>query len=201
MKQASVMRATVGRLPLYLKYLKSLSKAVDNISATTIARELGLGEVQVRKDLSSVSGAGRPKTGYVTTELIENLESFLGYTRAVIVGAGKLGMALLEYEGFAPYGLEIAAAFDNDSTKVAMYKGKKAIYSMEYLEDFCKKENIQIGIITVPEAAAQEVCNKMVQIGIAGIWNFAPCNLVVPKEVVLQQENMALSLAYLSSLL
>ena len=104
------------RLPIYLHYLKQLPATVENISATAIAAALDYGDVQVRKDLSAVSGEGKPKTGYEVAGLIRALESFLGYDQintAVIVGAGKLGMALYEYSGFAAYGLHIAAAFDS----------------------------------------------------------------------------------------
>ena len=97
MEKVSVSKAALGRLPSYLSYLKELSpEKVPYISATTIAKELNLGEVQVRKDLAVVSGAGKPRLGYVTEELIEKLEDCLGYnqlTFAVLVGAGKLGRA------------------------------------------------------------------------------------------------------------
>lgn len=201
MKQTFVARATLGRLPIYLQYLKSLSAGDgDNISATAIAKALGLGKVQVRKDLSSVSGTGKPKIGYVTSELISNLERYLdNRSRAVIVGAGKLGRALLDYDGFEDYGLEIAAAFDNDSKKLGVLNSGKEVFPMECLEKFCKKENIHIGIITVCESSAQTVCDSLIKCGITAIWSFAPCMLTVPEGILLRQENLALSLAHLSS--
>ena len=101
-----ISRATLGRIPAYLRYLKNLPPCVQTISATVIARELGLGEVQVRKDLGALCGTGKPKIGYVCAELIDSLEGCLrsddGGT--VIVGAGKLGRALLDYGGFAAAG-------------------------------------------------------------------------------------------------
>lgn len=199
---SSITKATLGRLPVYLKHLESLNpKDTDTISATAIARELGYGEIQVRKDLSSVSGIGRPKIGYLTKELLEALRAILCHSSsksAVAVGAGRLGKALLEYEGFSAYGLTISAAFDIDKEKTGTsHAGKKILHSSE-LEDFIKKENIRIGIITVPESAAQSVCNDLVNYGIEAIWNFAPCTLSVPDNVILQQENLALSLAHLS---
>ena len=103
MKRTEISRATLGRIPQYLKYLKTVFPATDNISATVLAKELGLGEVQVRKDLAAVSGAGRPKTGYRVDDLILSLERFLNDgedCHVVIVGAGKLGRALLDYGGF-----------------------------------------------------------------------------------------------------
>lgn len=201
MKDTYVSRATLGRLPLYLQYLKSLpDDGNKNISATTISKGLGLGEVQVRKDLGSVIGTGKPKIGYVITELIDKLEKFLGCNNrksAVIVGAGKLGRALLDYDGFRCYGLEITAAFDNDKIKLGKTLSGKPIYPVERLEKFCKENNIRIGIISVPQASAQEVCELMVKCGITAIWNFSPVNLDVPPGVILQQENLALSLAHL----
>ena len=109
MNGAPITKATLGRLPRYLQYLKTLPQVNHStISATAIARGLSLGEVQVRKDLASVSGSGKPKIGYVTHDLIRNLESHLGcekLTSAVLVGAGKLGCALLEHDGFEEYGV------------------------------------------------------------------------------------------------
>lgn len=203
MKQSNVMRATLGRLPAYLEYLKTLDTSVNvNISATVIAKALGLGEVQVRKDLSTVSGAGRPKLGYKTSALIKRLEDVLGQNnlcKAVIIGAGKLGNALLEYNGFANYGLEISAAFDIDDNKIGKTEFGKPIYKLDELEDYCKEQGIKIGVITVPAMAAQAICDRLTNCGITAIWNFAPCQVVVPDGIMLQQENLALSLAHLKS--
>lgn len=201
MKQTSVMRATLGRLPAYLQFLKEIdSNEYENISATIIAKALGFGEVQVRKDLSAVSGAGRPKLGYKTKALIKRLEDVLGQnsiSKAVIIGAGKLGNALLEYNGFSNYGLEISAAFDIDATKIGHTESGKEIFSLDRLEEYCSDRDIKIGIITAPEAAAQSICDRLVQCGVTAIWNFAPCALEVPDGIILQQENLALSLAHL----
>ncbi len=201
MKQMNVMRATLGRLPVYLEYLKSLDLSVnENISATIIAKALGLGEVQVRKDLSTVSGAGRPKLGYKTKALIKRLEDVLGrkkVTKAVIVGAGKLGKALYAYGGFGNYGLEVAAAFDSNSEITGTNDSGKDILPLNKLEEYCIENGVKIGIITVPAHAAQDICNRMTNCGITAIWNFAPCQLCVPEGITLQNENLALSLAHL----
>lgn len=200
--QSGISRATLRRLPLYLNYLKSLDKTTcENISATSIAKILGFGEVQVRKDLASVSGAGKPRTGYVITELIRQLESFLGYDNisiAVIVGAGKLGKALLDYDGFSEYGLKISAAFDIDKEKAGTTEKGKQILSMDEFSDYLKSENVKLGIITVPAPYAQSVCNVMIENNISAIWNFAPTHLKTPDNVLIYNENMALSLAMLS---
>lgn len=198
-----ITRATLGRLPLYLQYLKSPDANVEYISATKIANALKLGEVQVRKDLSSVSSGGKPKVGYIRERLIDDINVALGCDQtgnAVIVGAGKLGNALLDFDGFADFGLKIVAAFDTDPTKQGRSDANNPILPMEQLKPFCKERNIHIGIITVPLNAAQSVCDDMIKADISAIWNFAPITLNVPEGVIVSQENLALSLAHLKSL-
>ena len=202
MDKCTISKATLGRLPSYLEFLRNLPPdKVPYISATAIAKHLGLGEVQVRKDLAAVSGAGKPKLGYVTAELVEKLEDFLGcnqLTSAVLVGAGKLGRALLQYDEFEKYGVKISAAFDSNERVISL-GSKTEILPMNQFEYFCKTKNIKLGIITVGEGSAQAVCDQMVKSGITAIWNFAPCKLKVPIGVLLQNENLALSLAHLNN--
>ena len=202
MDKCTISKATLGRLPSYLEFLRNLPPdKVPSISATAIAKHLGLGEVQVRKDLAAVSGAGKPKLGYVTAELVEKLEDFLGcnqLTSAVLVGAGKLGRALLQYDEFEKYGVKISAAFDSNERAISL-GSKTEILPMNQFEYFCKTKNIKLGIITVGEGSAQAVCDQMVKSGITAIWNFAPCKLNVPVGTLLQNENLALSLAHLNN--
>lgn len=202
MDKCSISKATLGRLPSYLEFLRNLSPdKVPYISATAIAKHLGLGEVQVRKDLAAVSGAGKPKLGYVTAELVEKLENCLGCNRltsAVLVGAGRLGRALLQYDEFEKYGVKISAAFDSNERVISL-GSKTKILPMNQFESFCKTKNIKLGIITVGEGSAQAVCDQMVKSGITAIWNFAPCKLNVPASILLQNENLALSLAHLNN--
>ncbi len=198
MAEQSISKQTLMRLPLYLNYLKTHASGEKNISATQIAAALGLNQVQVRKDLAAVTAGGRPKTGYVTDELIRGIAQFLGYdalNRAVIVGAGRLGRALLGYDGFSGYGLEIVAAFDSNPQMTG--EDGKTILPMEKLPGLCKRMGVKIGIITVPAAAAQTVCDVLIESGIRAIWNFAPVHLNVPAHVLVQNENMAASLAVL----
>ena len=202
MEKTTVPKATLGRLPQYLRFLKEQQReGAAYISATTIAKSLSLGDVQVRKDLNAVSGAGRPKVGYQTAGLIQSLEGVLGrdeLTLAVLVGAGRLGRALLEYDEFEDYGVKIAAAFDcNEQTMY--FNSTKEILPMSDFEAFCKTHNIRIGIITVGEGSAQQVCDLMLKSGITAIWNFAPCKLCVPEGVLIKQEKLALSLAHLNN--
>ena len=202
MDKCTISKATLGRLPSYLEFLRNLPPdKVPYISATAIAKHLGLGEVQVRKDLAAVSGAGKPKLGYVTAELVEKLEDFLGcnqLTSAVLVGAGKLGRALLQYDEFEKYGVKISAAFDSNERAISL-GSKTEILPINQFEYFCKTKNIKLGIITVGEGSAQAVCDQMVKSGITAIWNFAPCKLNVPVGILLQNENLALSLAHLNN--
>ena len=203
MKANQITRATLGRLPLYLNYLKQIeSSETTSISATTIAKALSLGEVQVRKDLASVSGAGKPKVGYESSDLIKRLEDTLGsnsITSAVLVGAGKLGRALLDYNGFEEFGIKIIAAFDSNDEVIRFSKTSKDILPISTLSDYCIANNVKLGIITVGQGSAQQVCNMMEQSGIKAIWNFAPCNLEVSDGILVKNENLALSLAHLSN--
>lgn len=197
-----IAKATLGRLPQYLQYLKSLPLAYGHtISATAIARNLSLGEVQVRKDLALVSGAGKPKVGYETTQLITDLEHWLGYdrlTNAVLIGAGKLGRALLDYDGFEEFGIRIVAGFDCNENVFQTDQSGKNIFPIGELGAYCTKHQVKLGVITVGLGSAQDVCDKLVESGITAIWNFAPCALKVPSGIHLKQENLALSLAYLN---
>ena len=196
----SIPKATLGRLPQYLQYLKGLPQA--NVSATAIAKGLSLGEVQVRKDLAVVSGAGKPKVGYERAKLIDDLERHLGYeryTNAVLVGAGKLGRALLDYDGFEEFGVRIVAGFDCNKQTVQLGTNAKSILPITDIGTYCEQNNVKLGIVTVGQGSAQDVCDMLVASGIEAIWNFAPCPIKVPTGVLLKQENLALSLAYLNN--
>ena len=201
MMEKEISRATLRRLPTYLSYLKSLpADASVNISATAIAAGLNMGEVQVRKDLALISDGGRPKIGYNRERLIEDIEVYLGYDNtndAVLIGAGKLGRALLGYGGFAEYGLNIVAAFDANDTLIGTTNGGKPIMHLSRLGEVCQRYKIKIGIITVPAEYAKGVCDLLIENGILAIWNFAPKHLNVPDGILVQNENMAASLALL----
>jgi redox-sensing transcriptional repressor len=201
MEKKEISKAVLKRLPSYLAYLKAIPDGGSPyISATALANALGMGEVQVRKDLAMVSDGGRPKIGYLRESLIDDIEQFLGYdntTDAVLIGAGKLGQALLGYSGFEAYGLNILAGFDAAPVADKTEDGKP-ILSMDKLESFCKSHMIKMGIITVPGAHAQEVCDQLIKSGIKAIWCFAPVHLEVPSNILVQYENMATSLAVLS---
>ena len=199
--EKKISKAVLKRLPGYLDYLKGpAASEYTYISATTLANALGMGDVQVRKDLAMVSDGGRPKVGYLREKLIDDIEQFLGYdntTDAVLIGAGKLGQALMDHKGFPEYGLNILAGFDVNPTSDHTEDGRP-IYPMEQLESFCHANKVLMAIITVPAAHAQEVCDKLIACGIKAIWTFATVHLEVPPHILVQYENMATSLAVLS---
>ncbi|MBO5223464.1 MAG: redox-sensing transcriptional repressor Rex [Clostridia bacterium] len=199
--KTEISLSTIRRLPIYLHYLKSLDVSQPNISATQIAGALNLGEVQVRKDLASISCGGKPKVGYEVHKLINELESYLGANdenSAVIVGVGRLGQALLEYDGFAQFGLEIVAGFDVREELFGKNIGGKPIFDEKQISGYVKDNGIAMAIITVPASFAQSTADKLVSVGIKAIWNFSPTHIVVPDTVVVKNENLAASLAVLS---
>ncbi len=198
METVKISKKLLKRLPVYLAHLKSLPEN-SNVSATSIAKALGLGEVQVRKDLAKVSETGRRRTGRSRERLIQDIEKYLDFvseTGTVVVGAGKLGRALLDYDGFEESGLNVMAGFDLEPCADHTENGKP-IYPMSRLEHFCRHYDVHIGVITVPAKNAQMVCDALVACGITAIWNFAPIRLNVPDYVIVQSENLAVSLAAL----
>ena len=201
MERKEISKAVLKRLPGYLAYLKTVpDSASAYISATSLANALGMGEVQVRKDLAMVSDGGRPKVGYLREGLIDDIEQFLGYdntTDAVLIGAGKLGQALCGYSGFDDYGLNILAAFDVAPTTDKTDEGTP-IYHLSHLESFCKTNKVLMGIITVPAKYAQQVCDQLIGCGIKAIWNFAPTDLQLPNDVVQENVHLTESLMRLS---
>ncbi len=201
-KKKEVSEATLRRYPFYHHYLKQLeSEGISEISSAQIAKFLGFNTIQVRKDIEATKIEGRPKRGYNLKKLIKHIEKFLGFytkSEAVLVGAGHLGYSLLGYHGFKEYGLDIIAAFDHNPEKINKYINYKKVFSVDRLEEIISRMQIKIGILTVPAACAQELADRMVKVGIKAIWNFAPVKISVPKDVVVQHENLASSLAVLS---
>ena len=194
--EKEISRATLKRLPTYLAYLKAMPDSSGvNISATALAAGLHMGEVQVRKDLALVSSGGRPKIGYNRAALIADIEQFLGYGNTN--DAVLIGPALLGYSGFAEYGLTLVAAFDENDAIIGTSKSGKPIMHLSRLGEVCRRDQIKIGIITVPAEQAQSVCDLLISNGILAIWNFAPKHLNVPDHILVQNENMAASLALL----
>lgn len=198
----SISKPTLRRLPVYLNYLKLLPSETRTISATAVAAALGLNEVQVRKDLSAASrNGGKPKMGYDISELVQDLEDFLGYHStkdAILIGVGRLGGALLSFKGFAACGMRITAAFDNDPEKIGTSIGDVPIYDIRQLSAVCREQGILIGILTTSPAEAQHLCDRMLDSGILAIWNFSTAHLETPDGIIVHNENLAVSLAMIS---
>lgn len=194
-----ISKATVSRMPAYLRYLKGEAwKGVDYVSSAVIAKDMGLSAVGVRKDLAIVSSLqGKPRLGFQVEQLIADIEKSLGYHRwasAIVMGAGGLGRAILSYEGFENYGINVVAAFDNAPEKIGSVGGKP-VYPLERLNEIVVRSNVSVGILTVPRNVAQEACNQLVAAGIRSILNFAPVYLHVPEGITVKYEDLAVSLA------
>ena len=197
----SIPEPTLRRLPVYYQYVKNHRAQEAHVSCTQIAEALSQKPIQVRKDLEIAGAIGKPRLGYPVAELVDILETFLGYRRvddAFLVGAGHLGLALLGYEGFKERGLNIVAAFDSDPEKVGHRAHGKEILPIGKLEKLVERMKIPIGILTVPAPEAQRVADLMVGAGIKAIWNFAPVHIHVPEDIIVQHENLASSLVVLS---
>jgi redox-sensing transcriptional repressor len=199
----AIPEPTLRRLPIYYQYLKKVQaeKNADYISCTQIGNELNILPIQVRKDLEITEASGRPKLGYGVKELLLNIEIFLGWnstTDAYLVGVGNLGSALLGYQGFREYGLNIIAAFDKDEGKVGTGIQGKMVFHVDKLPEMIRRMGIKIGVLTVPAHCTQALTDLMVEAGIHAIWNFSPVKIMVPQGIIVQHENLASSLVVLS---
>lgn len=196
---------TVRRMPAYLNLLRRLrAEGQQVVSGTRIAEELGLDSIQVRKDFSYTGMVGKPGVGFHVPTVIQLIETFLGWdnsTDAFLIGAGSLGTALMGYQGFHRYGLNIVAAFDSNPEKNGLNIHGKQVLPMEKLPDLAQRMHVQLGIITVPAEAAQGVADQLVEAGVGAIWNFAPVSLKVPPTIILQNTELAAELAVLSVML
>ena len=199
----TVPEPTLRRLPLYHRFLQELQQpGREHVSCTDIGLNLKLDAAQVRKDLEAAGIVGRPRVGYVLSDLVDQIESFLGWknvNEAFLVGAGSLGAALLGYKKFEQCGLKIVAAFDTDPAKQGTRIHEKLVLPLAKLVDLTKRMHTLIGIITVPAAQAQEVADLMVAGGMRAIWNFAPVRLRVPEHIIVHNEDLYCSLASLSN--
>ncbi|MGN0675804.1 MAG: redox-sensing transcriptional repressor Rex [Oscillospiraceae bacterium] len=197
----SISRDALRRLPIYLDYFKH--KKLDGCEFILSEEAEADLNTCVKEDLYSAGAVPDIQTGaYNVNEVIETLNSFLDCENskdAVIVGAGQLGKTLLAYDGFSSYGLNIVAAFDIDPAVIGGNVRGKQIFSVEKMKNLCERMNIHIGIITVPARSAQRTAELMVKCGIKAIWNFSPVILKLPDDIIVQDENMAASLAVLSN--
>lgn len=194
---------TIRRYPLYLVAIdEKIAQGEDSISSAVLASELNLDPVMVRKDLAMTGIVGRPRVGYPARQLVDGIKKIIGWndvTNALLVGAGSLGSALLGYHGFQRQRMSIVAAFDNVPELIGTERHNVKIYSLDEMAKIVPELNIKIGILTVPNSAAQECADVMVASGIRGIWNFTAVHLSLPENVKCQRVCLAQSLAVLSA--
>jgi redox-sensing transcriptional repressor len=200
MRYHKIPDETVRRLPLYLRGLMfSADQGHQSISSQSLADFVGVQSWQIRKDFSYFGEFGTPGVGYAIERLAREIKKILrldAVRKAALVGVGDLGSALLAYPGFGTYGLDIVAAFDIDPEKVG-----RTVYGVR-IEDAAaiqtvKERDIMLAIIAVPRAAAQATVDKLVDCGVRGILNFAPCKVEAPKRVKVITLDIAMELARL----
>lgn len=198
----SIPLPTIRRYPIYLRAIKSkIAGGELHVSSAVLADELGFDPVLSRKDLAMAGIPGKPRRGYPAKELCEAINRALGWDNpieAALIGVGSLGSALLGYSGFEEQNLSISAAFDSNPAIIGKRVHGVKVRPMEDFNILVKKLKLSIGIITVPSSKAQECADHLIQSGIKAIWNFAPIQLSVPKEITVQNVDLAQSLAVLS---
>ncbi len=190
---------TLRRLPWYLSNAKLMrEKGEEYVSSTQISKQINIDASQIAKDLSYVDIAGRTRVGYDIDLLIQVLEDFLGFTnmhKAYLFGVGSLGGALLRDSGLSHFGLQIVGAFDVNPDLVGTKINGIPIYHSDDFEKRMKLDGVNIGVLTVPIAIAQEISDKMIAGGIKAIWNFTPFRIRVPENIVVQNTSLYAHLA------
>lgn len=198
----ALSQGTLQRLPQYLIMLKTeQNEGHTAVTADDISAVVRVSPSQVRHDLTACGMNRAPGDSYPVAELTGLIEHALGYddiSNAVIVGAGQLGRALLSYQNYSDYGVDVIAAFDADESLVGREIAGRPVLSVKRMSSLCRRMKVHIGIITVPAPYAQEACDRLLEGGIQAIWNFAPVHLKVPDNVVVKNEIIAVSLGELS---
>ena len=198
MQQVEVPEVVVLRLPLYVRALTQLQReGTSVVSSQQLGERLQMTPAQIRKDLSYFGRFGKQGRGYSIEFLLEELRDILGLNgewRACLIGVGRLGRAIINYTGFAPEGFTIVAAFDSSDHQVGASVGDMAVQPMSDLPTVVADLDITIGIVAVPAAEAQSVINRLVEIGLKGILNYAPVAPYVPRGVVVRNIDPVLSL-------
>lgn len=201
-KQNAISHDVMKRLSMYLTHLKLRpTNGPANVTAEQLGKSVGLAAAQINADISQVGTENHPKIGYITEYLISDIEKALGYDnvdRAILVGVGHLGQALLSYQGFNHYGLDIVAAFDTNPELIGTEINGKKIFDAKQMKEICQDLGVRIGIITAPAKCAQSIAEEMVECNMLAIWNFAPTFLQVPEGILVENENIADSLVVLS---
>jgi redox-sensing transcriptional repressor len=197
-----ISESTVRRLSLYLRFLEQFAtQGHATISSAELARRGGTTSAQVRKDLSFFGSFGKRGLGYSTAELAAKIRDILGLRRTyrvILVGAGRIGSALVQYPGFRQRGFHVAAIYDKDPKKIGSRWNGLVVRDVRHIESDLAKEPADIAIVVTPAEAAQDVVDRLVHSSVKAILNFAPVQLAVPGDVVVKSVNMALELETLS---
>lgn len=197
-----VAESTIRRLSLYLRFLEEFEdQGIETVSSKALAGRGGTTSAQVRKDLSFFGSFGKRGLGYSVPELAGRLRTIIGLGHRyplALIGAGKIGSALVQHRGFAERGFDIAAIFDRDPEKIGQPWNGHAVRDISELEAALTAEPVEIAVITTPADAAQEVADRLVALGVKAILNFAPVKLDVPEDVTVKTVNLALELEVLS---
>jgi redox-sensing transcriptional repressor len=192
----------VSRLPLYLQALTSLAeRGVATVSSEELATAAGVGSAKLRKDLSHLGSYGTRGVGYEVEYLVYQISRSLGLTqdwRVAIVGIGNLGHALANYGGFASRGFTVVALLDADPSVVGETIAAMPVHHVDDLEAVLASHEVQIGVVATPATHAQEVCDRLVAAGVAGVLNFAPCVLNVPEDVMVRRVDLSTELQILA---
>jgi redox-sensing transcriptional repressor len=197
-----VAESTVRRLSLYLRFLEEFEgQGVETVSSGALASRGGTTSAQVRKDLSFFGSFGKRGLGYPVPELADRLREILGLTQRYqvgMIGAGKIGSALVQYRGFKQRGFDIVAIFDSDPAKIGRQWNGLTIQDIATLEAEFARRPLGMAVLVTPAEAAQPVTDRLVALGVKAVLNFAPVQLVVPDDVVVKTVNLALELETLS---
>lgn len=201
-KDNKVSLTVIRRLPKYHRYLSDLmDKGISRISSQELSVLTGFTASQIRQDLNNFGGFGQQGYGYNVEDLQRELGKILGLDQkynAVIVGAGNLGQAIANYRGFEDAGFRVLSMFDRNPRVIGLKIRDIEIRDMEQIEDFIKENNVEIGIITTPKESAQAVADIYIKAGVKGIWNFAPTDISVPDDMIIENVRLNESLFILS---
>jgi redox-sensing transcriptional repressor len=197
-----VADSTVRRLSLYLRYLEEFEdQGIDTISSEALASRGGTTSAQVRKDLSFFGSFGKRGLGYAVPELAGRLREILGLERryrVAMIGAGKIGSALVQYRGFKQRGFDIVAIYDVDPAKVGKQWNGLTVQHIDTLDAELARRPVDMAVLVTPADAAQGVAERLIRGGVKAILNFAPVQLAVPADVEVKTVNLALELETLS---
>ncbi|MFO7818841.1 MAG: redox-sensing transcriptional repressor Rex [Halanaerobacter sp.] len=202
MAEVRTPATTIERLPLYYRCVQKLNKkGVEVISSQELGEMIGIPSTQVRKDLSYYGEFGRRGVGYEVCNLIKNLKRILGLKESweiLLIGAGNLGHALINYDGFQKLGLNINYVLDIDQDKIGEKLGDTEIHDVADLEEIIADKGINIVVLAVPGENAQEIAERLVEAGIKAIWNFAPLRLDLPEDIKVRNEDLSIGLISLT---